>query len=214
MYSVVIPTLWRSENFEESINNVLHHPLVGEVIVINNDEARTPQWFKELQTTKITYVNFKENIYVNPAWNHGVHISKYDKICLMNDDIVFFNHIFDFLYHKVDMLSGIIGMHKNCYEPADSDVLAIEDCHVLENGSGFGCLMFLDKRTYQPIPDMLKIYCGDDWIFYENLKKGLIPKVVKNLQIWGHIGLTSCEAIFDEIKFRDIEIYSRMKQNV
>lgn len=214
MYSVVIPTLWRSENFQTSLNNVLDHPLVGEIIVINNNKTDTPQWFIDLHNTKIVHVEAEENIYVNQAWNHGVQISKYNQICLMNDDIVFPNHIFDFLQYKVDILSGVVGLHKNCYGGFDSNVLEIEDCYELETGSGFGCLMFLDKRTYPIIPEMLKIYCGDDWIFYENLRKGLIPKVVKNLPIWGHIGLTSSDNMFYEIKFRDIEIYSRMKQHV
>lgn len=32
---------------------------------------------------------------VNPAWNRGVEEAKYDKILIINDDIVFFPQVFE-----------------------------------------------------------------------------------------------------------------------
>ena len=74
--------------FEQLLNNLNQHQLVDEIIIINNDVAKTPEW-GVLSSSKIRMLDQAKNIKVNPAWNLGASVSTNDYIAIINDDIIF-----------------------------------------------------------------------------------------------------------------------------
>ncbi|MGN7213310.1 glycosyltransferase family 2 protein [Brachybacterium paraconglomeratum] len=65
-FSVVIPTLQRSDDLHAVVELCAAHPLVAEVLVINNAPAPL-----EYGSGKVRVLDQGENIFVNPAWNLG-----------------------------------------------------------------------------------------------------------------------------------------------
>lgn len=186
-FSVIIPTMWKAKeqllNFLPTLNS---HPLVGEIIIINNDSKNTP----EIPVlNKLKLINTDENIGVNPAWNIGVYYSTYDILCLANDDIDFDTKVFDKLENLVTKDTGVFGLCpgevKNWKQiPYTNGNIDIVEWKETDHTFGFGSLMFLHKDNWKNIPKELKIYYGDNFIFdtllAENKKNYLIANIRHN----------------------------------
>jgi hypothetical protein len=167
MYSVVIPTMWNCSFFPEFLADLLEFPAVGQVIVINNNIEKMPANLP-MTHPKFKMMVFGTNIGVNPAWNIGVRESTYDKVCIANDDVVFDSKIFNRVDTVLNPDSGVVGIcpgvkefNQPPFEAGIGRVIPWTGQHTY----GFGCLMFVHKSWYRPVPDGLKIYYGDNWIF-------------------------------------------------
>lgn len=189
MYSVIIPTIWfqNLKDFREVLEDLNSSNFILEIILIDND----PEFDKKVKKSilsginKLKHVKMSENIFVNPAWNKGVELSKSDWIVILNDD--FWSNpqvslIIDWHSKQENKENSLFGIHSHCY-PSFGDVTGYKDnfndgsfrtitLPPIETtqeglGLGWGCLLILNKKNWKTIPDELKIWCGDDFI-YEN----------------------------------------------
>ena len=109
-FSVIIPTMWRCVDVtKQSLELFVNHELVDQVIIVNNDVSKTPIW-QVLQNSKVEIHNQVENIFVNPAWNLGVALSRNNKLVIANDDIIFDAKLLDRVYDKVIPENGVLGI--------------------------------------------------------------------------------------------------------
>lgn len=197
MFSVIIPTLWQSDWIWTSLKQLEEHPLVGEVILIDNSSER-----KELNGDKINHVYEGVNTYVNPAWNKGVSISKFDNLCITNDDLAFNTNLFDFVLPHIR--KGIIGQHISNYDKWVTEFNpAIEQMEGRD--WGWGCLFFIHKSNWVDIPADLLIACGDDYLI-KNVRGGAW-KISGNPLQYDQISITSIKSQFFQIQQRDIKTY-------
>jgi hypothetical protein len=126
------------------------------------------------KNSKIRMVTPPNNIGVNPAWNLGVKESKFDKICLLSDDVLFDVNVFNFLYDKLEEKDGLVGMAYPAF-PQEGSIKAL---YVQKLHHGFGAAMFFNKLNYVPIPDEFKIFFGDIILFVESIRRGKTPRIV------------------------------------
>jgi FkbM family methyltransferase len=193
-YSVIVPTMWRCDLFEKSLWNFVEHPLVDEIIVINNEVSKTPEW-PVLKNKKIRMFNQEKNIYVNPAWNLGVSLSKNDLLCIANDDIVFDTNLLRKLQPRLTPKVGVFGIitgeaHFNQPPSTDYSIDFIE----WKRGDiihCFGQLMFLHKKNWLPVIDGLDIYFGDDFVFHTQLMNGRKNYMIYNIEFESPMAATS-----------------------
>lgn len=187
MISIIIPTLWQSDCIYETIRTFKQDKVPGsELIIIDNANS-------DFEEEEVTILKQQENIFVNPAWNLGVELAKNDIICLLNDDITInLKTLFNNIPHFPEY--GIIGFdaNRNLTQTInnDDDVFELEEapCRTL----GFGCMMIMPKSHYEPIPPELKIYFGDDMLYWLN-KDFFKRKIynVSNLKAIGELSKTS-----------------------
>lgn len=168
MISLTVPTMWRGKQFETMLPKLLDHPKIGEVIIVDNDiKAR---FFELPKHKKLKVLVQKQNIFCHPAWNLGVAESKYDKNCLMNDDILFDVGVFDLVYEMITPKIGIIGVNgeniKSFY--VNSPLMCVNPTLEFPHWRGYGTLMFFHKKSYLTIPDEFPIWWGDVWIYDYN----------------------------------------------
>lgn len=159
-FTVIVPTLWNFAPFADVCVDVANHPLVLEVIVINNAVERTPENHPLLQHPKIKVHTLKENIYVNPAWNLGAMLSQGEILCIWNDDLIFDLTIFDLIEERLQPSHGVYGLW-----PSWPNSQVTFHPHSDQGLWGFGQLMFLHRNNWVDIPCELLVYCGDNWIF-------------------------------------------------
>jgi hypothetical protein len=189
MFSVVIPTMWKSETFEEELNSICSSFFVDDIIIINNNIIETPN-YDILNHHKILIVKPPDNIIVNPSWNLGVRLSKNNNICLLNDDILFNYQVFEFMSNNLD--KHICGL--NMYTENNHLQLIEAEKRI----HGFGCMMFIRKDLYEYIPESIKLFYGDDYIFKVNQmlgRKNYLIDGCKNNETWGvtsKSGVSSC----------------------
>jgi beta-1,4-mannosyl-glycoprotein beta-1,4-N-acetylglucosaminyltransferase len=163
--TVVVPTMWRYKRFVEFLKKLVEHPIVGEIIIINNDNRETPS-DQILQHEKIRMFDFGRNIFVNPAWNLGVKESRFNNICILNDDVEFDLTLIDKITDVLttEKLLGLCPGLQEFNQPTIVNGKIHFEKYTNQNLFGFGCLMFMQKTNWIPIPLGLDIYFGDDWI--------------------------------------------------
>ncbi len=187
MFSVIIPTMWRSRELSISLELLDNTSNVGEILLINNDVNRTPLWFFSRNWNKVKVFNSKENLYVNPAFNLGVKHSRYDKICLLQDDIVFDTNIFNLLDNFVNEDVGCIGCDIKTsllrsfddLKPIPISEIRIEPCP-LPIYLGYALMMVFHKKNFIPIDESLKIHLGEEWISYTHQRLNKLPLIFRN----------------------------------
>ena len=199
-YTVIIPTLWKSNRTEQLIGDLNECEFVDEIIIIDN--TNTDEWDRTYR--KIRTVSKGENIYVNPAWNWGIELAKNDCIALLNDDINFDPNIFGVIDKNVLDTFGIIGMGEGNYKtPIDEErgpYLDVWQPGV--NDWGWGCFIIFDKKDWIDIPDNIKIWYGDNFIKDVNPS----PKAcLRNFKVETEMSTTSDEKEWDNIKKKDYE---------
>jgi hypothetical protein len=172
--------MWVYEPFLNFIGNVAELTCVGEIIIINNCVKDTPD-HAALKHPKIKIQNMERNIFVNPAWNLGVELSIFDTVCILSDDVLVDLRVFIEADKFVSKDIGILGFgyHPVVYEfhaYKKFDLQEIDryiitgDLKIKEAASdgivemtGNGCLFFLNKHNYIPVPKELLISGGDIW---------------------------------------------------
>ena len=87
------------------------HPLIGEIIIIDNAPHKTDQEIFKLE--KVRYFAQTKNLYVNPSWNLGVELSNFDILCLYSDDVLFDINCLEEVYDKLTPENGVIGFHES-----------------------------------------------------------------------------------------------------
>ena len=180
MLSIVVPAAWGYDPFCNFLEHVVELPVVGEVIIINNNVERTPD-HSVLNHPKIKHHKMEKNIFVNPAWNLGVTLAAYDKICFLSDDVAVDLRAFFEGDRFVSKETGVlwIGTSWNTYrlhmeqfdqiKPEKYKELIVKgDARIkkaseLPDSCGSGSLFFIHKENWVPIPDQLKVYWGDTW---------------------------------------------------
>jgi hypothetical protein len=144
---------------------------------------------------EITILIPKENLFVNKSWNIGVQIAKNDIVCLLNDDIeINFQTIKNNIEAINNLDFGIIGFdaNKNLGTERNDDTDRFEfkeaECRYL----GFGCMMFIRKENYIKIDERLRIFFGDDLLYWWNRdKNGRKIYIIDNLKALGSLSVTS-----------------------
>lgn len=212
-FSVVIPTMWRTECLTKLLNRIIPHPLVDQILLIDNDTEN--RFDLDIDSNKLEILVQDENIGVNPAWNLGVSLSRNNKILIVNDDVEFDVRLFDKAYDFVTPENGTIGLCPGVSEfnqppitDRSIDIIPWDRQHTF----GFGCLFFVHKETWKPIPQGLKIYYGDNFIFDRMLHLNKTNYIITNMDfstVWATT--TSDLKLTEGVLDKERKIYEKVK---
>ena len=194
--SVVIPTMWKSKKLEILLNNLHKCDRIGEILIIDNDHISKNVNIDNYN--KVVYLNMEQNIYVNSSWNLGVSKSNFDIVALLNDDILFDVSFFDQLIVSDETL---IGVSEKSYKDQNDNNFRLEDTD--NRNWGFGCMIIFNKKYYVQIPEELKIWFGDDYLF----RKFKNRSIIKGVYFDTTMSVTSDLPIFNEVKSNDEVLY-------
>lgn len=170
MISLIALTMWRYPPFLDFLEYVIELPVIGEVILINNNAKETPE-HKVLSHPKLRMQSFEENIYVCPAWNLAVKLSKFDRICFLNDDVIVDLKIFlaanKFMDENKEF--GCLGIEPGVKEnqcKITDGVLEIVSESQVKDAYGYAWVLFMLKQNYIETPEEIKLFYSDqiNWI--------------------------------------------------
>lgn len=172
---LVIPTMWRSPNFPNTLRKYCSSQNVGKILLIDNNHRERPK-DSILSDPKIELICYKKNIYVNPAWNEGYLRSSADLICLLNDDITVESEVFDFMAQEDLTQVDIVGSYlRGTIDNFNIDTRAVSGTRLIKlnldkrqpiggQSYAFGVCMFVKRTSYSLIPSLYKIWFGDDYL--------------------------------------------------
>ena len=210
MYSVIIPTLWKCDRLNETLKELNSHPLVGEILLFDNTVNEIPI----TDLPKLKHILEGRNTYVTSPWNKGALMAQYDKLLVLNDD----NWIdWNILYSLSDFITeevGLIGMdEKNHHMTETNYEIGLEP--IEHRNGGYGCVLFVHKNSWIPIPEEMKIWGQDDWLFVKNRNYGKQNYKLVNFKVNGSVSLTvdslSNDDEINQIKQNDLLLKEKYK---
>lgn len=213
MFSIVIPTMQKNVKvLSMLLDELISNKYVGEIIIIDNSLLGI-----KYKSDKLKVITPKKNLYVNPAWNIGVEKAKYEFVGILNDDLIFpkkfLGTVYEFLKKQSNI--GYIGLDtipktndENFLDyPKDTELVFNNiDTRPLCWGSAF----FFKKSIYTKIPEKLKVWYGDDFLFNKSLDNGLKNYSTSNSKIIHLHSFTSDRKEFDKIKHQDQLYYKKI----
>lgn len=191
---VIIPTMLCSNLniFCYTLNELKHSKLINKIIIIDNIENND---FEKNFLVDDDFILLKPNgnIFVNPAWNLGIKHMESEYYIILNDDILLKGEVIDLIHNsflkKEDMRLLYVHMEERCEEVNYDNEINVYEKY-LENlgnqikinvfNSRGGSFVMGRKDEWVEIPNDLKIFCGDDYIF--DITEKLFPNK-KNYQI-------------------------------
>ena len=165
MISVIMPTMFVPVGVTSRIKEITSHPLVSELILIDNTDRLDNLDGEDIP--KLVHIKEGRNTFVNPAWNKGVALAKEDKLMIINDDVITHFGIIDFMHDLVTEDKGMIGAGETCWI---SPNISPDINEIIHRKPRYGSLFFIHKNSYRPIPEEMKVWYGDDWLFYKSGK--------------------------------------------
>jgi hypothetical protein len=177
-YLVGIPMLYGADHCREAIESVVHKENVDVLLIDNGAEQRVKDviyGYEDLEN--VTIIQNRENIYVNPAWNQIIdHFLKndYDYLLIMNSDLILhkdWKNVLDkylTLYWDRIPVPEITSDRNKLHK----DISLDSNSHEVFEGTP-GVLIILNRfhaKNIYPIPETIKVWFGDNWI-YEGLRK-------------------------------------------
>lgn len=188
MISVIIPSLMRELRIYKTLIELSNCDVVGEIILIDNSDNQSP-----LNIPKLNHICEGQNTYINPAWNKGAKIAKFEKLCFLNDDVWFDWENLKEIENFISRDSGFIGMSTDNYQILQSTNLNFSNPDPDGKTSrgqrpvGFACCFFVHRDNWDPIPENIKLWAGDDWLFYRSRNPNY---VISGLKIDGKLSAT------------------------
>lgn len=186
MYSVIIPTMWKCVRLNDTLQELDKHPLVGEIILIDNTDNSQ----QITSIPKLIHILEGTNTYVTAAWNKGAKMAKYDKLLILNDDIWMDWKILDILAPHITEQNGLIGLDESEYniERAENE-FGLQP--IFHRSGGWGCAIFVHKENYSPIPEEMKLWGQDDWLFVKARNRRKQNYKLVGYTIYGELSVTN-----------------------
>ena len=186
-YTIVIPTMWkRPDQLCAMLDRYSESDWISEILLIDNggvDRSEVDPY------TLVKVLNDGNNLFVNPSWNLGVANATCDKVILANDDITIPDLDWALLEIDVAINPGVlIGLDKNSFKQKRTGELGPVRVVKHEGGHeyGFGVFMAFYKESYIPIPEELKVWFGDSFLY-----KLLDPYVLTGIDVQTDMRSTS-----------------------
>ena len=195
--TVIIPTLLITNPniFKYTLNELNSNELVEEIIIIDNTYNNE---FKNQykQYSKYNVIEPKNNIYVNNAWNLGLELCKTKYYLLLNDDIILksntINNSIKILNENTNIGILTVNTVENYNIKKFEEVQLQKEYTILDiKDEKQGWYIFGRKSEWTPIPAQFKLYFGDDIIYKNNKKLGLINCKLFNSDILSHFTSTT-----------------------
>ena len=155
----------------------------GEVLIIDNDSQENIKELIEPYPRKIVNA---ENIYVNPAWNQAMRYfmkTDFDLLAIISSDVAMMKNWESFVDAYFDnqiMIPKILTIPAGDMKKR----VTMSSSNKLVTGDNPGVFILLTREMVEkvyPIPETLKIWFGDEWIFKILMNAGHEMRIYESL---------------------------------
>ena len=188
---VGIPCLYGAAHTEEAIKSIVNHPYVDLLLIDNGAEQSVKDVLMKyaIEKDNVLIIHNPENVYVNPAWNQIMKTflekDEWDTCVIMNSDLIMnkkWKEVIDYQITKYKnrvCLPTITDDKKSEYFYVDVDMNG-----TVVPGGVPGVFIVLTKeqvKAVYPIPEDIKVWFGDNWIYDILRGMGFETTVMSNL---------------------------------
>lgn len=183
--------LSHTKNLIDDLNYQSYKNFKLTVIDQNSRELGTSDFLDDLQASGIRVIKNQYNVPLNSVWNNFVESSTSDYIAILNNDIRITSN---FISDNVNILDNNLNvgavMHPTnhpTYKSSCNEIM-FDILPTAKHRQGWDICM--RKKLWVTIPDILKIYCGDDFIFEHMYRQGYEYAVATSSPIVHYLGQT------------------------
>ncbi len=193
-YLIGIPCLYGAGHTKEAIESVVNKPGVDLLLIDNGAEPSVKEVLNSYSAKlNVKVISNPENIYVNPAWNQILNHflnNKYDYLLIMNSDLILhkdWKKVLDAYLNEYPNNIPIPYISSNRND-LDRNIDIFSSIEVVAGTPGvLICLNKSHVNLVYPIPETLKVWFGDNWI-YDGLRGVGYKTIIVNNLITYHSG--------------------------
>lgn len=214
MISVIVPTMWKGREIIKMLPLLNDHPLVGEIILIDNDPSQKDQATCEL--SKVKYLTYGSNIFVTAAWNRGYETAVNDKLLIINDDVIFSPQLVDAIYDHIVETNGTITIDPpsvtlpvnpiGLTSPKKVSDIIVKPCPNLKHKAAV--IIGIHKNSYVLIPEEIMVYYNDSFLFSMCIKNQKPNLAITGAEVRTKMSTTVSTAKMqvksDQAKFKEV----------
>jgi len=172
MIKVVIPIYNQITYTDQLLNNILQNKVLPQKIILIDDcsTENIRNLVKKYKSLPIEYIKHSSNKSVNYSWNEGMQKTTTSIVSVLNNDIIinkfFFKKIIDAYNNNPNwgiVCPKTIKQSKSVKSSVDEPVI-LKNMGKREGWAWSARMSFIKK--IDPIPDFLRTYCGDDYVFF------------------------------------------------
>jgi hypothetical protein len=208
MLDVIVPTILNTkmEVFLYMLEQMQECEAVKNVFVIDNTDDNAFSRVCRKNLSKVITVNGAgKNLYVNGAWNLGMRMCRSENYCIINDDILITSEMMllidEALNKNPDISLLTVKTENNVplvdYLKTESGSAPLEYTEDIPNAGRQGWIMFGRKSEWREIPNLFRLYYGDDLIFKWARARGKVLMITNHYI--SHFISSSINGIFNKI---------------
>jgi len=176
MITAVVPVLNQIQITDKFLGYIAENVVLPEEIILIDDGSTekigklVKKYGKYGKLKMIRFIRHEKNIGVNAAWNEGIKLARTPLISILNNDIIlnkfFFKKIIE--ASQVSEKYGIfcVTNAKKIGQVKESRDVEVKIANIgKREGWAFTIRKEITDRL-PPIPPDLRIYCGDDFLYY------------------------------------------------
>jgi len=118
----------------------------------------------------------------------GVELAQYEKLLILNDDTWFDWNEIERIEKHIIATNGMLGIGTDSYNLKKTT--QIELAPMNKRPTGFACAFFIHKTIWIPIPEHMRIWGGDEWLFNKLKHQGKQNYKLVNFKVGGHLSTT------------------------
>lgn len=161
-----------TKNCVQDIINQINQNFDLYIVDQNSNESGTNEYLNQIDNESITVIRNKNNIDLNRIWNHFYLTCKSEYLCFLNNDVRLTNNFTDDIIRIFDIESdvgAVIHVTNNLNFIKAEHILNYE---ILNPPLCQGWDFCFRREAFTKIPDSLRIFGGDDFLFGHLIKKG------------------------------------------
>lgn len=186
MITVVVPVYNNIKITDDFFMTISENTVLPEQIILfdNGSEDKYYKLVKKYNNLNINHIRKETNEGVNAAWNYGISIAKTPYISILNNDLLLNKYFFQMVIISMasDSSIGIVvpltTKNKDYIKRTRDEVPRLEPL-VKREGWAFTIRKEITDKI-DPIPLDLKIYYGDDYLFYHSNALNYKPMKMMN----------------------------------
>lgn len=195
MISVLVINLNNFQLTKDCIDDLMCQSIDFNLTVIdqNSTEEGTYEFLNQIEDIGINVIRNNHNRYLNHVWNDFVENSKDEYICLLNNDVRICDNFLSSAIQVFELESkvGFVNHatnHSNFKNYSDELKYAIIDRPYRQ-----GWDMIFRKDCFNKIPEQLRIFYGDDYIYSKLYSSGMKGAYVLNSPMIHYCSQTTVE---------------------
>ncbi len=217
MISVVIPVLNQIYYTDLLFQDIMKNEVKPTQILLI-DDGSTDDYSKlvdKYNCLNINYIKNRENMGVNAVWNMGIRLSTYPIVTILNNDILinrfFFKKTIEVMQNPLIGICVPNTIANKEFLDKDEEPITIPKTNK-DWGHAFTMRKSVISR-YGYIPDILKIWGGDNYLFFISEKTGFINVKIINNNIF-HFGSTTVKTIEKTVRKNDIKNWTNILEKL